>query len=94
MLWTELTRLCLWYTLKIRYIITLKKSIIIKNIIDYELYQENLYKLNRYLLGIYSERFNLKLKLNNKDSIVTVEVLCEEYYTSVWHFLACIVISK
>ena len=70
----------------------LKKSIIIKNIIDYEPYQENLYKLNHYLLGIYSERFNLKLKLNNKDSIVAVEVLCKEYHTSVWHFWACIVI--
>lgn len=64
----------------------LKKTIIIKNIIDYELYQENLYKLNRYLVGIYSERFNLKLKLNNKDLLGTVKVLCEVHHINVWHF--------
>lgn len=64
----------------------LKKSIIIKSIIDYELYQENLHKFDHYLLGIYSDRFNLKLKLNNIDSIVIVKVLCEVHHTNVWHF--------
>ena len=63
-----------------------KKRIIIKSIIDYELYQENLHKFDHYLLGIYSDRFNLKFKLNNIDSIVIVKVLCEVHHTNVWHF--------